>query len=132
MRQLFKVNRKAILQPWVAGGRTSGGVKPWPGMTALVVLLLFCLLSGVQAQSSCLTGFALYSHDQTLLRDQVTVESGKTGSNGYLELGVDGIAKGDFVSGQNTLLRDRVTVMGNATAAGTVTLSSGASVSGFI
>ncbi len=85
--------------------------------------------AGVQAQS-CLDGYSLYSDVQTVLGDRDSLASGNAGSNGYLELGIDGKSHGDFVAKGNILLKDRSTVFANVAAGGSVTVGSGAVITG--
>ncbi len=94
----------------------------------LLGILLFPV-AGVKA-ASCLDGYALYSDVQTLLRDRDSLASGKTGSNGYLELGNDGKSQGDFVAKGNIQIKDRSKVFANVTSGGSVSLGSGAVITG--
>ena len=85
--------------------------------------------AGVKA-ASCLDGYALYSDVQTLLRDRDSLASGKTGSNGYLELGNDGKSQGDFLAKGNIQIKDRSKVFANVTSGGSVSLGSEAVITG--
>ena len=80
--------------------------------------------------SSCLDGYSLFSQDQTVMGDRDSLYSGKSGSNGYSELGIDAKSFGDVASYGDILLKDRSTVYGNVTSGGSVTLLSGADVTG--
>jgi len=95
--------------------------------------ILFSLLLVKQSPAElpgCLQGFAFYSHDGSLFKDRDSIASGKVGSNGPIEFGIEAKSSGDVVSGANVLLRDRAKIFGNVTAAGNITLYSGAQVMG--
>jgi RHS repeat-associated protein len=101
-------------------------------LISFLIPLLIPLTGAWAALPACLDGFTLYSHTQTLLGDRDSLATGKSGSNGYTELGIDGRGQADFVSRGNLKLRDRSRISGNAKAGGSVTLLSGAQVTGVI
>jgi hypothetical protein len=82
--------------------------------------------------SSCLNGFSLFSDVQTLLGDRDSIASGKIGSNGITQVGIDGKSHGDLTSRGNITIRDRAKIFGNVKSGGTVALLSGTSVTGTI
>lgn len=88
--------------------------------------------SGTTWAADCLDGFSLFSDVQSVFRDRDSIASGKSGSNGAIEMGIDAKSRGDLVSKGNILLRDRAKVFANVTAGGTIGLLAGASVSGSI
>lgn len=57
--------------------------------------------------------FAVYSTELTNLRDDIVVKGGPVGSQGYVELGCNGLVQDDLVSGGDCFLRERAKVEGN-------------------
>jgi hypothetical protein len=99
----------------------------------IVGLLISMLPSSPKAAlPACLNGYSLYSDVQSVFDNNDSLASGKIGSNGHVELGIDGKAYGNLVARGNVLLRDRAKVFANVTSGGSTTLHSGAQVTGTI
>ena len=82
------------------------------------------------ARSTELYEFAVYSQQQTALRDRVVSRSGFIGSAGTTEAGVNALIEGDVEASGNVMLRNYAQVNGNATAGAQVQKQTGAYVAG--
>jgi predicted acyltransferase (DUF342 family) len=99
---------------------------------AAIVTLLSAAAPVFEASAIGLSDYNLFARDTLMVRDRPRISGGYIGANRYSELGNDAILNGNLRCRRNARLLDRARVEGNVMTGGTLTLGSGATVTGTI
>src|SRR5664279_2663226 len=99
-------------------------------------IMLFCFLfAGAEVQNVSavvLSDFALFARDTIIVKERSVITDGYIGANGYAELGIDAVLKGNLRSRSNARMLDRSRVEGNVAVGGMLTRGSATTVTGTI
>lgn len=95
-------------------------------------MLFLCLFVTLSVNSQVLEDYTLFSTQGTYIGERGIVKGGLAGSNTYIECGNDADIYSTIVAAGNTLLKDRVKVIGNISLSGTLSRLSQTYVSGII